>query len=142
MPQAVTRRRVVLLVVLGLLAGLLGMHALGLHALAAPGGSASAHHAVVTPASDHHAAAAGAATHDTTAHAAHPASAVWTCADCEPAHDALAACVLALLSVVLLLLRPTVWGRLQALLATRPRIWPALARPAPPSLLTLCISRR
>ena len=98
--------------------------------------------AVVIPVFDYHAVVAGVATHDTTAHAAYPASAVWTCADCEPAHDALAACVLALLSVVLLLLRPSVWGRLQALLATRPRIWPALARPAPPSLLTLCISRR
>lgn len=170
MPQALSRRAVLVLV-LGLLAGILGMHALGMHALGAhaagmpdaapaattspisasldPASTAAASHqlAAVAPSAEHpHATSVAPPVAlnliaEPAQHPVHPASGT-DCTTCAAGHDMLAACILALLTVALVVLRPTAWGRPHLVFAALPRLWPALARPSPPSLLALGISRR
>ncbi len=193
MPRAVAPRRVILLLVLAVLTGLLGMHALSTsHSADAPQASApdgsmtsahhestasahhgsltsvhhgsmtSLHHGSLTPAPHesaaptHHgsltpaphgslghsqAASPSASSQETTGNR-DDALGTPACADCDTAHLAMATCILALLTVLLLVIRPAVWGRPQALLALIARAWPPLLRPSPPSLHALCISRR
>ncbi|WP_083370973.1 DUF6153 family protein [Microbacterium paraoxydans] len=114
------------LLVGGVLLGLLGMHALDTHGT--PGAHAVAGHAA--PA--HPAASA--------AHEAGGADEAVVPGD--PVHDGGAACVLALLGGLLLLLRPSralLTGPL--LRALRSPVEPAAAPLRPPSLHILCISR-
>ena len=110
----------------GVLLGLLGMHALDTHGT--PGAHGIAHVAPSTAASPLVTAAAPPA----------PPS-----ADPGPASgDAGAACVLALLGGILLLLRRPVaaWGALPARQPV-PRLGGRAPRARPPSLVVLCISR-
>lgn len=169
MPRAVAPRRVILLLVLAVLTGLLGMHALSTsHSADAPQASAPdgsmtsahhesppsaphesaapTHHGSLTPAPHgslgHSQGTSPSASLQETAGTRDDALGTPACADCDTAHLAMATCILALLTVLLLVIRPAVWGRPQALLALIAGAWPPLPRPSPPSLHALCISRR
>ncbi len=112
----------------GVVLGLLGMHALDTHGTA--GAHAMAGHAVSAP--EHPSVSS--------AHAA--GGAETAIAPADPAHDGGAACVLALLGGLLLLLRPSRIALAGPLLrALRSSVDAAAAPLRPPSLHVLCISR-
>ncbi len=150
-----------------LMLGLLGMHALGGHesahgssgagghadALAAPAAHAhpdgvagepvaAAHQPAGAPAS--YAAAHVAAYPDAAPHAdavAHAEVSPATCAGCADLPAASAACVLALLVGILLLVLPTGWRMPSPPSRLLTRVRAGLLRLRAPSLLVLCISR-
>ncbi|WP_223587364.1 DUF6153 family protein [Microbacterium sp. OVT16B] len=139
------RRRVVrsalLAVVLatGVIVGLLGMHALDVHgtvhaAVGAHGPAVGAHaeHGSVSAAALAAAPSSGGALLSSSG-----------CADCDAGGGMWAACVLALLAGLLLLLVPRAHRRLHpALSRLLPReLFADAAFPRPPSLIVLCISR-
>lgn len=133
--------RMLLLAVL-LLAGLLGMHTLGGHGsahgevLEARSSATAEEDAVPTHTAHASTARVGADARLSTADA-HPA-----CLGCDAvAGGAGAACVLALLAGILLIVPPVCW-RGPGLLPLRPAGPPPASAPdAPPSLILLCISR-
>lgn len=132
--------RMLLLAVL-VLAGLLGMHTLGGHGSAhgevfEAGSSASAEEAAVPMHTAHASAAHGGADARFSADA-HPA-----CLGCDAvAGGAGAACVLGLLTGILLIVPPVWWRGPGPLLLQPAGAPPASAPDAPPSLSFLCISR-
>lgn len=150
----------------GVIVGLLGMHALDVHgtvhaAVGVRGPAAGAHGPAVGAAHDApvHVAAAGvhgpaAGVHaeygsvSADAFAAAPSSggallSSSGCADCDTDGGMWAACVLALLAGLLLLLVPRAHRRLHPALSRLPsrEVFADAAFPRPPSLIVLCISR-
>lgn len=126
--RVLQRALLVVLLVGGIVLGLLGMHALDTHGT--PGAHAMAGHAAPVPA--HPSASA--------VHAVSVAEAA--VAPDDSAGDGGAACVLALLGGLLLVLHPTRAAVIAPLLRTlRVRAGAAAAPLRPPSLHVLCISR-
>jgi hypothetical protein len=131
--RTVARTLLLLIAVTGaVIVGLLAMHSLNAHTATDTGHQATVNMSAAAGAGDHH---SGATVTDE------------PCADCGGGHsDMLAmACVLALLTTVLLLMRPgAVMRWLSILPRPRPSFMAALfSRPAlrPPSLTVLCIRR-
>lgn len=151
--QALQGALLAVVLVGGVLLGLLGMHVLDTHGT--PGAHGVAHAppaaAAAPPASSAALplAAAPAAIPLAAAHAASPVAAVAVAPPAppsadpgSPSGDGGAACVLALLGGILLLLRRRVaaWGALPARPSV-PRLGGRAPRARPPSLVVLCISR-
>lgn len=141
--QALQGALLAVVLVGGVLLGLLGMHVLDTHGT--PGAHGVAHAppaaAAAPPASS--AALPLAAAPAAIPLAAAPAAPAPPSADPgSPSGDGGAACVLALLGGILLLLRRRVaaWGALPAR-ASVPRLGGRAPRARPPSLVVLCISR-
>ncbi|GAT74604.1 hypothetical protein MHM582_3109 [Microbacterium sp. HM58-2] len=139
-----------------LMLGLLGMHVLGGHESAHGSSGAGGHaDALAAPAAHAHldgVAApprqpAGAPASDDAAHAedaaehAEVAAAPATCAGCADLPALTAACVLALLGGILLLVLPAGWRMPSPPVLPLTRVRADVVRPRAPSLHILCISR-
>ena len=138
-PRTLTRTLLVLVVVtVGIIAGLLAMHSLNAHPSTTGHADTVAIDTTTPAAAGHHdaAVAPGPATQDASS----------GCVDCGDHDMAWMACVLALLVAVLLLTRPGNGWRTPVAaaggLTNRTIRWPAQAHALPPpSLTVLCISR-